>query len=242
MRLEREHVILVPPQSRLARLGAAFGCLARVIVWPHHRVDYGQMLLYVTEGRSFERCFAAFGKTVDGRRLLDQRPDSVAVLRDRVGQHAAGEASLARAYGEFMRAHQIDEDLYLAGAIAAGHRFGRDQQRGWFRTRVEAAHDLRHLLTGYGIDIKGEICLLAFRYGQTRHPGILMVILLGLLPLIARFQVKTILAIWEAHRRGRAAPLLDLLVWEEQFDRPLADVRRQFGLAPPKRYLASLAG
>ena len=64
-------------------------------------------------------------------------------------------------------AGEIDEELYLDGVIEAGQRFERDPARAWFRTRVEAGHDMRHVLTGYGIDPLGETCLMAFRFSQT---------------------------------------------------------------------------
>ena len=157
--------------SRLWDAALAVAYFAILLVRPSHRVHYGQQFLYKTEGETFERSFAAFGATADGRRLLDQRPESVAMLRDRARLQALSPGSLGRSYYDFMTAEKIDEDLYLDGAIEAGKRLECDPARAWFRIRVEAGHDVRHVLTDYGIDLFGETCLLAFRFGQNSPRG-----------------------------------------------------------------------
>jgi len=206
--------------GRLAS-NALLACCYFVIiaVRPSRRSHYGQQFLYKTEGGTFERAFAAFEQTEAGARLLATAPDSVALLRERAALQALPPGSLGYAYGDFMVRSEIDEDLYLAGAVEAGLRFERDPRRRWFRTRVEAGHDLRHVLTDYGIDPLGETCLMAFRFGQTRHVGAFV-----------------IAAVREAYRRGRAAQLLDLLPWEELMATPLAAVQQAAGLETPRRY------
>src|SRR5665213_890150 len=202
----------------------------------NRRVHYAQQFLYKTEGGTFERNFAAFSATIDGRRLHHQRPDSIAMLRDRAGLQALPPNSLGRSYYDFMMAAQIDEDLYLAGAIEAGQRLARDPGRAWFRTRIEASHDMRHVLTGYGIDLFGETCLLAFRFGQTCHVGIFVFAALALPILAFRRQRRLMPAVHEAYRRGRAAKLLDLLPWEVALERPLVEIQWEFGLEPTRCY------
>ena len=137
-------------------------------------------------------------------------------------------------------AGEIDEDLYLDGAIKAGQRFERDPARGWFRTRVEAAHDLRHVLTGYGIDPLGETCLMAFRFGQTRHFGTFVIAAYGFVMLAFLRQSRLVPAMREAYWHGRTARLLDLLPWEEALERPLVELQREFGIKTPRHYYLSL--
>ena len=49
----------------------------------------------------------------------------------------------------------------------------------WFFRRVRDLHDLWHVLTGYGRDPLGEVCLLAFTYAQTRLTGLGAIAFLG---------------------------------------------------------------
>jgi ubiquinone biosynthesis protein COQ4 len=211
-------------------------CFGILVARPSLRPRYGQKFLYKTEGGTFERSFNTFAALPDGARLLVQRPNSVALLRDRLRLGALPPASLGRRYIDFMTSERIDENLYLEGAIEAGRRFGRDPARAWYRTRVEAAHDMRHLLTGYGIDPLGESCLMAFRFGQTGHAGAFVIAALGFLVLAFRRQPSLIPAIREAYRRGCTARLIDLLPWEMLLQRPLAELQLEFGIEAPRRY------
>ena len=98
------------------------------------------------------------------------------------------------------------------------------------------SHDIRHVLTGYGPDLLGEICLLSFRFAQIRHRGILVLIFLGFINLIFARRGPVIAPLFEAYRRGRRARLLDLLAWENVFAEPLAVHRAALGLAAPRHY------
>jgi ubiquinone biosynthesis protein COQ4 len=224
--------------SRLSDSVLAIVYFLIMMVRPSRRSHYGQQFLYKTEGGTFERSFAAFGAIDEGRRLLNRRPDSVAMLRDRARLRALPPGSLGRNYLDFMTAGEIDEDLYLDGAIEAGQRFERDPGRAWFRTRVEAGHDMRHVLTDYGIDPLGETCLMAFRFGQTRHTGTFIIAAMGYLVLAFRREPRLTPAMREAYRRGRAARLVDLLPWEVALEKPLVELQREFGIEKPRYYWA----
>ena len=135
-----------------------------------------------------------------------------------------------------MRVHGLDEDHYLGMAIEQGVRFANDPARAWFHTRVDASHDIRHVLSGYGPDVLGEICLLWFRFSQIRHAGILALALLGFVNLTFTHRGPLLGPVWEAYRRGRCAGSLDLLPWEDGFAQPLSAHRAALGLTRPKRY------
>lgn len=212
-----------------------------LVARPSRRPHFGQQFLQKTEGETFERSFAAFQSCAVGHRLIATRPDSIAILRDGARLRGMTDGSLGRTYQEFMAAGALDEDLYLDGAIEAGRRFERDPGRAWFRTRVEAGHDMRHVLTGYGIDPLGESCLMAFRFGQTGHRGAFVIAALGFVVLAFRRQERLVPAMREAVARGRQARLLDLLAWEEALDRPLGAIQHEFGIEPPRHYGAGHA-
>jgi ubiquinone biosynthesis protein COQ4 len=223
---------------RILRVAAATKCIAILLARPARRTEEGPRFLLLTEGDTFEQAFAAFADSESGARLLRDRPDSIGALRDRKSLSRLAPGTLGRSYLDFMTAHAIDETLYLKGATAAGQAHGEDRARGWFRVRVEAAHDLRHVLTGYGIDTLGEICLVAYRYGQTRHAGTAFMMAMGSMSLAISGPRGAIASVREALRLGRSARLLDLLPWEDMLDQPLATARRAVGIVPPERYLS----
>jgi ubiquinone biosynthesis protein COQ4 len=142
---------------------------------------------------------------------------------------------LAQRYDEFL--HQFGlEDLGLDAELSAiSSGFREDETMRWFRGRDACMHDIRHLRTGYGPDRRGEMCLLAFRYAQMRHPGLLTFIVLALIGELVRLQ-PVVAAIREAYRRGRTTRFLDLIDWEAAPERPLEAYQQSLGLAPPRHY------
>ena len=135
-----------------------------------------------------------------------------------------------------MDAHGLNDKIYRDFALAAGAQYRDDPARAWFRTRVNAMHDLRHLLAGYGPDFRGETCLLSFRSGQLRHQGALVLAVLATLGEVFRFRGRAVTAAVEAWQRGRRSRRLDLLPWEHELGVSLAQHRARLGLAPPKHY------
>ena len=128
--------------------------------------------LLATEGKTFERSLSAFRATPAGRDLLQLRPNIRALFSNRAMLEACPPDSLGRWYVEFIRIHGLDEEYYLGTALEIATEFADDAGRVWFHTRVDCSHDMRHVLSGYGPDFLGEICLLSFRFGQIRHAGI----------------------------------------------------------------------
>jgi hypothetical protein len=93
------HGIIVAT-SRLGDVALAIVYFAIMMVWPSRRLHYGQQFFFKTAGGTFDRSFAAFGAIADGRRLLAQRPDSMAILRDRARLDALLPGSLGRSYAD----------------------------------------------------------------------------------------------------------------------------------------------
>ena len=150
-----------------------------LIVRKDGRTPHAMRFLLATEGKTFERSFFAFRATPAGRDLLRRQPTFRSLCSDRGMLAACPPASLGYWYSEFMRAHDLDAEHYLGMAIDNGERFAGDAERAWYHIRVDASHDVRHVLSGYGPDVLGEICLLSFRFGQIRHPGIFALVVLG---------------------------------------------------------------
>src|SRR5262249_49043102 len=137
------------------------------------KIIHASRFLYVTEGQTFERSFCQFRATPAGRDLLQRRPDFRTFCRNKEMLWACPPESLGRRYVEFLTIHGLNEEHYLGAVIEQAAPFADDPERAWFHTRVDASHDIRHVLTGYGPEFLGEVCLLWFRFGQIRHFGIL---------------------------------------------------------------------
>ncbi|MEJ0019569.1 MAG: Coq4 family protein [Acetobacteraceae bacterium] len=201
--------------------------------------DYRQAAIFMsaTEGRSGQRAFARFQASDAGARLLRERPP----LRDLLGgdRHrlaAMPDGSLGHAYHLFMSAHGFSVDG-MAELGLAGGSVPTGEAETWFAERMNALHDVRHVVAGYGQEPLGELCLLAFRYAQTRHPGMgFFAVAWGVRMARAAPGQQIAAAVLEGYRRGRDAVWLDDLDWERLLGEPLAAIRTRLRIAPPLRY------
>jgi ubiquinone biosynthesis protein COQ4 len=184
-------------------------------------------------GRSGLRTFRRFSASTTGAAILRERRVLLATLQDNaaMAQHPPG--SMGRAYRDFMAGQNLSAD----GLVAASESWELDAvppEMSLMRERMRDAHDLTHVLTGYGRDPLGEMCLLAFMYAHTRNLGMAMIVGMGWprLPGAARRAVA------EAWRNGRKARWLPEQDYEALLPRPLAAVRRELAIADPARYRA----
>ncbi len=189
---------------------------------------------FATEGKSFYRTLSAFRATTVGNELLQRRPDLGGLCCNRAMLQACPTGSLGRRYAEFMISHGLDPESYLRLAIEHSTQF-KDPEQIWFHTRIDASHDLRHVLCGYQPDVFGEVCLCWFRYAQAGHCGVFVLASLGFLSLILkRPSLMVFRSTLEAYRRGQRSQLLDLLPWEDQLAQPLAVQRALLGPHPSR--------
>src|SRR6185436_723803 len=99
--------------------------------------------------------------------------------------------------------------------------------------RIRQTHDIWHVLTGYRPDVPGEVALQAFSYAQTEAPGAALIALLGTVRWAAKAPGLARMT-WDGYRRGRDAAFLAPVRWEDHWDRPLDDVRRELGIEPAR--------
>jgi ubiquinone biosynthesis protein COQ4 len=201
--------------------------------------DYQQAAAFMsaTEGRSGQRAFARFAASASGARLLRERPALRSVLGgDRAMLAALPAGTLGRAYHEFMSAYGSSaEGMAELGQVGQQRPMSEDER--WFTERMNTLHDVRHVLAGYGQEPLGELCLLAFRFAQSRHPGMaFFAVAWGLRTARAQWGQPIVSAVMEGYRRGRAAVWLDDLAWEDLMGEPLAALRSRLRLSPPSVY------
>ena len=187
-------------------------------------------------GRSGIRAFRRFAASPTGAAVLRQRRRLLDSLTDRATLAALAQGSVGRFYFDFME----DENLSAEGLVQASQAWEHDPvppDIALFRERMRDAHDLTHVLTGYGRDPLGELCLLAFMYAHTRNLGMALIVAMSWsrLPPAARRAVS------EGWRNGRKTRWLQDQDFEALLPRPLDEVRRQLGIATPLRYRAALS-
>jgi ubiquinone biosynthesis protein Coq4 len=106
--------------------------------------------------------------------------------------------------------------------------------------RARQTHDIWHIITGFDIDVTGEVGIKAFELAQTRRP------LAGI--MIAGAFVKVLLnqpevldqlvdSIAIGYRMGRKAKPLLGQKWEEHWEKPLEEWRSQLNLEPMAVYV-----
>ncbi|KAA0165304.1 hypothetical protein FNF31_01957 [Cafeteria roenbergensis] len=185
-------------------------------------------MLGETTGESALRAMASRMRAdPDGKVLLEERP------RIRDGDVASWnlaslpEASLGRAYGDFMASHGFDADS------RAEVRYVTDDELAYVLQRYREAHDFLHPLTGLPPTVLGELGLKWLEMIQTGLPMTAMAALVGPLRLDAaeRAVLTRHLVPWAAEQ-GRAARFLMAARFEAMLAWPLHQVRMDFGIAP----------
>ena len=124
-------------------------------------------------GPAGQRLYLRLLSTREGGRLAYERAELAPRLMDRAWLQALPAGSVGAAYAEFMGRENLSADGLAAesrkgavdGMLDLAHPYA------WFGRRMRDTHDIWHVLTGYGRDTLGEVCLVAFSYRQTQGLG-----------------------------------------------------------------------
>jgi ubiquinone biosynthesis protein COQ4 len=204
-----------------------------VLLKDSERTDQVFEILDALEGPTDELSFRVFATQPEGQRLLEEKPDLLAVLSDHDGLRALPEGSFGRTYLAFMEEANLNaRDLVEAELAQSGGARPLDADRRWRADRGRDSHDLWHVLSGYGRDEAGEAALLAFTYANYRNHGIALILLMAALvgPKTLRFEWERYL--WQAYRRGVKADL-DFARYEDWLPLPLEEVRQRAHIVSP---------
>lgn len=173
--------------------------------------------------RAFPGFMARFLATEEGLALLTERPsiDTAHVDYGRLRALPAG--TLGREYARYLDDNNLDPDLFHAPP-------GLPPALAYISQRLRQSHDVWHVLTGYQPDVPGEVALQAFTYAQTSAPASGLIAVAGALRWSRRSRGLVRETI-RGYRRGKRAQFLGSVRWERHWERPLADVRRDLGIA-----------
>lgn len=187
-------------------------------------------------GRSGLWLFNRFRRSPAGAEVLTGRLSLLQALSDRRRLDSLPRGTLGRTYAEFMGAENLTADGLVAASQDA-ERISLSADRALVRDRMRDMHDLYHVLSGYGRDPLGEICVLAFTFAQTRNAGLGLLVAMGTARIaqnLGRPGVwRTVLEAW---RHGRQAAWFPGQPWEALMDRPLEALRHDLRVQPARHY------
>src|SRR6267142_6174760 len=115
-------------------------------------------------GRSDLRNVERMRESEIGRAILAERRSLLDVLANRERLRALPEGSLGRIYLAFMEREGLTADGLAAAADEGYRQRSFDPDVRTFADWARDSHDLWHVLTGYGRDPLGELCLLGVLY------------------------------------------------------------------------------
>ncbi len=188
-----------------------------------------------------DRAARRFAKTPLGQACIADPNRLLRILQDREYLAGCPEGSLGRAYFDFVYQENLSADG-LVDAVNEGTQHRTDDimdkpETVALSARFRDLHDLWHVTTGYGRDVLGEMSILFFSFAQIRNPGFAFISLTA--ATVANFvdrEVPAYRALMEAYINGRTANWLLAEDWENMMERPLDEVRGQFGISRPKLY------
>lgn len=198
------------------------------------------LLTEALRGRSPLKLLARFRADAQGRERLAERRSLLPTLRRTEWLAALPLGTFGRTYHDFLAEEQLSAQGLVDVAKSAGMAQPDDgSDRHYIGCRLRDMHDLFHVLSGYGRDELGEVCVLAFSYPHQRTRSFALIAFLGALTLRRRWRLPGMLgAVWQAWRHGRAASWLVVQPLETLLERDLSELRRELNIAPPTRYLA----
>lgn len=189
-------------------------------------------------GKSHLRTTNQFRSSTFGAKLLEERRELLDLLVDRaaIGQLPAG--SFGRAYLDFITRENISaEGLIEAGESVKNGEEDDTTDEAFVGRRLREMHDTWHVLTGYGRDGFGELCVLSFSTAQNWNPGFAAIVAIGTIKIAnGSSWRKVVPAVREAYRNGKNAAWLLEQDYDTLFSMPLEDVRTKLNIQPAPHY------
>lgn len=214
----------------------AMRSMARLVQNPQ-ATDEVFVIIRALSGDAVNRGYQRFAATAHAKEILNSEKSLLDVLADRDSLRDLPMGSLGQSYLAFMEAGNITaEGLKEASEVSDAHSEYIEPNLRTYALRLRDQHDLWHVLTGFGRDVAGEACLLAFTYAQTGNRGIGFIGLVGAIKLRGVFGRRFFSSMWQAYQMGRRTQWLPGQPWEQLLSTPLQQVREDLGVTEPDRY------
>ena len=195
-------------------------------------------IMRALSGGTVQKGYKRLLATPEGGRLAYERLELAERLMDRDWLATLPAGTVGAAYADFTSRENLSAEG-LADVSRQGlpdNEIDLRHPYAWYGRRTRDVHDIWHILTGYGRDSAGELCLVAFSYRQTRGLGWAFIAGGGYLRARGAQGAAYRRAIREAWRRGGAGAWLPGEDYEALLAEPLDAARRRLGLAPPIAY------
>lgn len=205
-----------------------------------------QQVFVLTEalrGRSGLQLVHRFEEHPSGRKILKQRRSLLAILQNHAALELLPEGSLGRAYLDFMKSEQLSAQALVDSAKNTGlYKPGNTSDRVYLGSRLRDMHDLFHVLTGYGRDELGEMCVLAFCYPQQGTRSFAVLSFFGTLKLRRKLGLPEVTrATRQAYQHGKYAAWIPGEPIEDLLGENLEGLRARWRILPPTEYRAVIA-
>jgi ubiquinone biosynthesis protein COQ4 len=217
----------------------AFRAVRRLIA---DKEDTAQVfeIMRALSGDAIPRGYRRLMSTPEGGRIAYERDEFAERLSDPAWLAQFGAGTVGAAYRDFIAPRGLsaeglaEESRKIPEAdVDAAHPLA------WYARRMRDVHDVWHVLTGYGTDALGEVCVVAFSYAQTRSLGFAVIALVGARQLRKAERGQPYgRAVREAWRNGRAAAWLPAVDYPALFALPLDEARRVLRIGPNPVYQA----
>lgn len=172
----------------------------------------------------------ALGNPV-AREMLEDR--YLSPLPDRNHLASLPQGSLGREYERYLADNDLDPNLLRESAFIEAHTT-RGEDVGYLAERGFQLHDLFHVLTGFDTTPLGEVRVVSFSVAQVPAPYPAMIIASRPLQMVLyKPQLLPVVmdAVTEGWALGRRAKPLMGVHWEDLWESPLTDLRREYDLA-----------
>jgi ubiquinone biosynthesis protein COQ4 len=155
-------------------------------------------------------------------RLFEDRPLATEKV-DLDALLALPEGSLGRTYAVHMRSNRLDPDFYP--------KLEPIDELKWLSLRMRQVHDIWHVLVNFHVDAIGEVGLQAFTAAQVPALFPPVIVAGGILRSLSLDRLpETTDAVADGFHAGRSARAILTYRWEERWEEPLEELRREVGI------------
>ena len=190
------------------------------------------------KGSSASRAVERLAQNDENKALLINKPSILEAL-GACGIDSTD--SLGSTYRKFVSTESISAEELINESKVSPYTGYRSLDEKWMGERLRDIHDLFHVITGYGRDALGELCLLAFTNAQHYNRGIALVIFMGRRQYLRDHPKLPIDAcLDEARNLARKSLWLPGVSWEQKLELPIKQVREHCRLFHPVIYKRTL--
>ena len=154
------------------------------------------------------------------------------------------EGTLGHAYKSWIVDNNLMADLaqnqhkYFYRLVEDGRLDRMPEDVKYLMVRGFMLHDYLHTITGWGHDARGELGMAGFHHAQLRttYHAFRVAVTTAHVGFVNPFFIDTAMdAMTEGWVMGKRWKNLHFTKWEEQLDRPLADIRDEYGNGTPAK-------